>query len=390
MKIILSYGLGVDSTAILLRWLTEPGTRWFDLRDLVVVTAQTGDEWVETAYLVEQHIYPLLARHGVRTVQVSRAGPRQKDGIVTLDDTTNPILCLTSAPGAYRLSDELLSVATVPQSGGVRKCSLKFKGWVLDQVIAQIVGDDEFVHVVGFEANEARRMLQDMPLGLPTRIPSYPLIEWGWDRAAAEQYILGKLGVKWPKSACVQCPFAFSLAEGRDRTIPRYLANPHEALLGLTMEHLAVAINPRQGLLAGEQLYDLIASNPDSGPLLELFERRLDRLPWAVYDVRRAMGAKPGDAMARGQTYRSLELLVEGTRADVLARLDRAAHLLGREVETDGRHHRLWLRTRNLYYPCVEHALVVAPALAHDKTFKSFERSWLAGLNGPAQLSLSF
>ncbi|MFG3438404.1 hypothetical protein ACGF0J_14265 [Nonomuraea sp. NPDC047897] len=390
MKIVFSYGMGLDSTAILLRWLTEPCSRWFDLRDLVVVTAQTGDEWVETAYLVEQHIYPLLARHGVRTVQVARAGRRQKDGIVTLDDTTHPILCLSSAPGAYRLSDELLQVATVPQSGGVRKCSLKFKGWVLDQAIAEIVGDEEFVHVVGFEAGEVKRMLKDMPLGLPNRIPSYPLIEWGWDRATCEQYVLDRLGVVWPKSACVQCPYAFSLAEGRDRTIPRYLANPYEALLGLTMEHLAVAVNPRQGLLAGEQLYDLIASTPGSGPLLDMFERRLSNLPWAVYDVRRAMAAKPGDQMARGQTYRSLELLVEGTRAEAFTHLYRAAHLLGRQVETDGRHHRVWLRTRNLYYPCVEHALVVAPALAHDKTFKTFEKAWLAGLNGPAQLTFDF
>ncbi|MFG1965737.1 hypothetical protein [Nonomuraea sp. NPDC049028] len=47
----------------------------------------------------------------------------------------------------------------------MQRSSLKFKGWVLDQVIAQIVGDEEFVHVVGFEAGEDRRMLRDMPLG---------------------------------------------------------------------------------------------------------------------------------------------------------------------------------------------------------------------------------
>lgn len=33
--------------------------------------------------------------------------------------------------------------------------------------------------------------------------------------------------------------------------------------------------------------------------------------------------------------------------------------------------------------------LVVAPALAHDKTLTSFDKAWQAGLNGPAQLSLS-
>lgn len=31
---VLSYGLGLDSTAVLLRWLTDPSSRDFDLSDL--------------------------------------------------------------------------------------------------------------------------------------------------------------------------------------------------------------------------------------------------------------------------------------------------------------------------------------------------------------------
>ena len=30
--VVMSYGMGVDSTAILLRWLTDPSSRDFDLR----------------------------------------------------------------------------------------------------------------------------------------------------------------------------------------------------------------------------------------------------------------------------------------------------------------------------------------------------------------------
>ncbi|MEV1167433.1 hypothetical protein [Nonomuraea sp. NPDC049784] len=48
------------------------------------------------------------------------------------------------------------------------------------------------------------------------------------------------------------------------------------------------------------------------------------------------------------------------------------------------RHSRVRLRARNRYFPCV------APALAHDKTLNSFNKTWLASLNGPAQLSLAF
>lgn len=37
-RVVLAYGLGADSSAILARWLTEPASRDFDLDDLVVIT----------------------------------------------------------------------------------------------------------------------------------------------------------------------------------------------------------------------------------------------------------------------------------------------------------------------------------------------------------------
>lgn len=42
-QVVLSYGMGTDSTALLLRWLLEPATRPCDLSDILVITAQTGD-----------------------------------------------------------------------------------------------------------------------------------------------------------------------------------------------------------------------------------------------------------------------------------------------------------------------------------------------------------
>jgi hypothetical protein len=41
MKTLLSYGMGVDSTAILLRWINEEAVRPFkDWHDLTLITAQ--------------------------------------------------------------------------------------------------------------------------------------------------------------------------------------------------------------------------------------------------------------------------------------------------------------------------------------------------------------
>jgi len=58
--VVLSYWMGADSTALLLRWIHEPDTRHCDLASLLVVTAVTGDEWPVTGRLVAEHVLPLL------------------------------------------------------------------------------------------------------------------------------------------------------------------------------------------------------------------------------------------------------------------------------------------------------------------------------------------
>lgn len=385
--VVLSYGLGVDSTAILLRWLLDPASRDFDLADLVVITAQTGNEWAETGRLVERHVYPLLAEHSVRTVQVARATSSQTGGITVLGDSRSPAVCHIS--GAYTLADEMLAVGTVPQTGGKRLCSVKSKGWALDQWIKLHTKGQPFRHAVGFETGETSRMLRDMQQGkVPGRAPVYPLIDWGWDREACEQYILAELGAHWEKSACSFCPYALTSKAGRERTIPRYIANPDEAMLPLLMEHVAVALNPRQGLIAGERLVHAVAKHPGSAPLLNLFEQNLDGQEWAVYDVRRAFRAHADDMMRSANSVRSVTRLAVGSRADMLAELNRQAAGHRTRVEVDGGHSRVWLRRRNLYYPCAEHVLVAAPATVADKRNVSFDDAWASTQDGPDQLSL--
>src|SRR5689334_2406022 len=89
-RIYLSWGMGVESNAILVKWLTDPTSRDFSLEQLTVITAQTGDEHIDTKTYCETHILPLLRNNQIRLVQVARAGRFEEDGIEVLDDSRNP------------------------------------------------------------------------------------------------------------------------------------------------------------------------------------------------------------------------------------------------------------------------------------------------------------
>ncbi|MFC8259704.1 hypothetical protein ACFUNF_19200 [Streptomyces sp. NPDC057291] len=86
---VLSYGLGADSTAILLMFLADPAAHGLeqDLSDLIVVQAITGDEFVDSLDYVNRLVLPLLRARSVRLVQVCRAAKSDTDGVLVLDDS---------------------------------------------------------------------------------------------------------------------------------------------------------------------------------------------------------------------------------------------------------------------------------------------------------------
>jgi hypothetical protein len=55
MHTILSYGMSVESTAILVRFLTDPSTCPSHLSNALAISAQTGDEYEDTRRAVESH-----------------------------------------------------------------------------------------------------------------------------------------------------------------------------------------------------------------------------------------------------------------------------------------------------------------------------------------------
>lgn len=368
-RVVLSYGLGVDSTAILLRWIHEPDSRDFSLDELLVVTAMTGNEWAGTIALAEQHILPLLRAHSIRYAQVARASASQTDGIAILDDSRSPVR--VHGQGAYTLGEELLTAGTIPQRGGARLCSAKAKGFPLDRFIATATAGGTFRHVMGFEANEERRAIRDATYNTDVRTGEYPLIDWGWDRQDCIDYIEAILGLTWPKSACVYCPFAWTSAAGRIAAAERFEAHPGEAAQAMLLEYVAVALNPTQTLTDLGPLWTL------TGPAAtEAFTQHLESCEHAVYEVRRVFRAAADDPTKAANSARSVRALATGTRPDMISELARRARQHERTVEIDGPLQRVVLSARPEVYPGTEHLLVLAPAVVADKQLPHFEQWW--------------
>ncbi|MDP9868988.1 MULTISPECIES: hypothetical protein [Streptosporangium] len=83
---------------------------------------------------------------------------------------------------------------------------------------------------------------------------------------------------------------------------------------------------------------------------------------------------------------RAVTRLAEGTRRQMSTVLDARAETLHLPVEHDGLHQRIWLQHRDPFCPCVEHALVAAPAAVANKIGPGFDQAWQAARTGPRKL----
>ena len=173
---VLNYGMGVDSTAILLRWLNMTDQeRGFPLKHLIVLTAQTGDEFESTKDLVETHIFPLLRKHCIRFVEIAKHGPSTKDGYTVLQDTRQPYEL--NIAGDYKLSTQMHERGTIPALSGPHLCAIKWKGNVIDAWLHDHLLGQAFGPYLGYSAEETKRAEkceEYKPLGQGYR---FPLIE---------------------------------------------------------------------------------------------------------------------------------------------------------------------------------------------------------------------
>lgn len=388
---ILSFGMGVESSAILLNWLENPvsrnfrifdvvegvdpptftyrGSSSFDLKDLTVITAMTGDEFPDLKRLVEAHIFPRLRRHGVRYVQVARKS--KTEPMTVLDDSRSPKTL--HLDGAYKLSDELLAAGTVPQVAGSRRlCSIKSKGWPLDAWIEQEVRGQPFVQAIGFNSEEGRRVVRDQsysaikwPIGQKTSI--YPLMhDWSWSRQACVDYIRSVTGEEWPKSACAYCPFA----AGKEPVLVRFDQFPDHAAFSLFIEYVSMALNPRMTLYSTRSLMSVVQGIGDRDAL-KLFGKMLDRSPWAIYRVRRIYTQK-------AHADRSVTIMEDGKRSAMEKRLPSYG-----QISLEGEIPRVYvIRRTEGVYPTIEEMFVAAPKTMQDKERPRFPGNWARAIQG--------
>jgi len=367
--VVMSFGLGLDSTALLMRWIVDPAARDFDLRDLTLVTAMTGHESVATREAMSRLVLPRLREHSIRFVQVARSRrktTRAGDGIVVLDDSRHPDTL--HAQGAFTLGDEMLSAATLPQRGGSRLCSVHSKGDVLDPVIARITKGNRFRHVMGFEANEDSRAAKDRLHDSDRRRGEYPLQSWGWTREHCNQFLLDTIGESVPKSCCGFCPFAMSTVAGRNVVVDRYRREPHLGAEAMFLEHVARSVNPAQTLIEGSSVADLVAGAGLTN-VQALFDESLRQCAWSLYEVRRVV--RSGRNGRAGITARSLRVLDTGSREAMAARLGEQAGVPLRGPDGILRH-----VVRCRASGGVDHLFVAAPAGAEPKQRSGFEQWW--------------
>ncbi|WP_433574837.1 hypothetical protein [Nocardia brasiliensis] len=238
----------------------------------------------------------------------------------------------------------------------------------LDLWRAKHLGHGPYVHAMGLNADESRRIEKDSSVTMGgQRQPIYPLHEAGWSRAHCQGYLFGRFGVWWPKSCCRQC--CFVSVPGWPEQLERYITAPAEAFKHLVDEYVTLALNRSSGLFGpGKSLADRLRRD-GADHVLALAAAELDRCGWAVYRVRRCY-SRPATA------WRSVETIYRGSRAAASQFLTELGVRLGICPHEDGEHTRVWLTDASITFPRLEEFFVAAPDSVRPKQRAGFDKRW--------------
>ncbi len=314
---VLHYGMGFDSSALLLDYLENPDN--WDFVITCILIAQTGDESNLIREQVEKFIFPRICKHQIRTIQIARASSSTKDGYTVLDDTTNPTICYyrpTPEKPYFTLYEDMILSSTVPQFARKRRrCSDKFKAKILDRWHKQ--NCPGCLKLIGYNADEEHRVekLEDEGIQQPSHPVYCPLYEKGWSRLKVVERVFQAIkSRRFYRSACLICPFQF-VAGSKEEVKLKYEADPLHAARTAYLEFVSTCFNPRQTLSYTEEtLAEREMLNPEIETLLEL---KLNKATWKVFEVRRIRTLK--------RPYRSVKTIFTGSRAEAQEHLKQLA-----------------------------------------------------------------
>ncbi len=188
---VLAYGVGVDSTALLIELVAQGRAP-----DLVLTADTTVEKPATYAYL--DVIQPWMQERGIRHEIVSYRTKRFKHW-----------------PPYYGLLEMCLTNATLPsKSLGGSSCSLKYKKAPQDAFLASwspaLAAWDRgqrVIRYIGYDAGrrDLQRATHALAIDDPLYQCEYPLQDWRWDRPACEARIQAEGLLVPPKSACWLC-----------------------------------------------------------------------------------------------------------------------------------------------------------------------------------------
>ena len=183
----LAYGLGVDSTALIVGFAQRK------IKLDAILFADVGDERPET-YAYYRVISAFLKKHGFPPVSVVRYRP-VKATYITLSENCLQNGTLPSLAFGRKACSQKFKV--VPQNRWCNGWAPAVKAWDRGQKVVKFIGYDA-------GPKDARRG-HNLPDDAQYQY-EYPLREWGWDREKCME-VIDAAGIRVPmKSACWNCP----------------------------------------------------------------------------------------------------------------------------------------------------------------------------------------
>lgn len=199
--LVIAYGLGVDSTSI----LVELARR--QMRPDLIMFANVGGPYFDRLGCEKEETYDYL---GIMNDFLKKEGFPQVTVVSYVPKN------FKNWPPYWSLEQNCLTNGTLPSLAfGFKSCSLKWKASPQDKFLKQWAPAQQcwaaglrVKKVIGYDCGpkDIRRYNHAGNADDPKYEYWYPLIEWGWDRLRCQQEIAAAGLPVPPKSSCFFCP----------------------------------------------------------------------------------------------------------------------------------------------------------------------------------------